>query len=101
MKSHGDAYIIGVDNDWAISDPTYADIILTSIMKNLDVSVVRAVKAIEDGTFTGGIHVGALETGEVGLAPFYKCDSLISAKVKAELEQIKADIIAGKIRTKP
>ena len=101
VKSHGDAYIISVDNDWAVSEPTYSDIILTSIMKNLDVSVVQAVKAIEESTFTGGIHVGTLETGEIGLAPFHEFDSLIPDEVKAELEQIKADIIAGKIKTIP
>ena len=101
VQAHGNAYIIGVDNDWAVSEPTYAKVILTSVMKNLDVSVVQAVKAIEEGTFTGGIHIGTLETGEVGLAPFHQFDSLISNEVKTALEQIKADIIAGKIKTKP
>lgn len=100
-QSHGNAYIIGVDNDWAVAEPIYADIILTSVMKNLDVSVVQAVRAIEEGIFTGGIHVGTLETGEVGLAPFHEFDSLISDEVKADLEQLKKDIIAGKIKTKP
>lgn len=101
VKSHGDAYIIGVDNDWTVSEPTYADIILTSIMKNNDVSVVQVVKAIEDGTFTGGIHVGTLETGDVGIAPFYELDALISEQVKADLEQIKNQIIDGSIETRP
>lgn len=31
----------------------------------------------------------------------YRLESLIPDSVKAELEQIKADIIAGKIKTKP
>jgi basic membrane protein A len=84
-----------------VTSPEYVDIILTSIVKNYDVSVVQAVKAIMNGTFNGGLHVGTLETGEVGLAPFYEFDSLISEKVKTDLEQIKADIIAGKIKTKP
>jgi basic membrane protein A len=101
VKSHEAAYIIGVDTDWAVAEPTYADIILTSVTKNLDASVVLTVKAIEEGTFTGGVHIGSLETGEVGLAPFHELDSLVSAKVKAELEQIRKDIIAGKIRTRP
>jgi basic membrane protein A len=100
-QSRGNAYVIGVDTDWAVSETTYADIILTSVVKNLDVTVVQAVKAIEEGTFTAGIHIGTLETGEVGLAPFYVFDSLISDKVKADLHQIKAEIIAGKIKTKP
>jgi basic membrane protein A len=101
VKSHGSAYTIGVDTDWAVSEPTYADIILTSVMKNFDVSVIRAVKAIEDGTFSGGVHMGTLETGEVGLAPFHEFDSLISDEVKAELGQIKEKIISGEIKTKP
>ena len=42
-----------------------------------------------------------LETGEVDLAAFHELDSLISSKVKVELEQIKKNIIAGKIKTKP
>ena len=101
VKSNGNAYIIGVDTDWAVSEPTYTDIILTSVMKNLDVSVVQAVRSIENNTFTGGVHIGTLETGEVGLAPFHELDPLISAQVKADLEQIMNDIIAGKIKTKP
>jgi len=101
VQELGNAYLIGVDSDWAETYPEYADIMLTSIEKRLDVSVVFTVQSIVDGTFTGGTHIGTLETGEVGLAPFYKFDSLISNEVKADLEQIKQDIIAGKIKTKP
>jgi len=101
VQTHGNAYIIGVDNDWTVTNPEYANVVLTSIIKNYDVSVIRAVKAIEENTFSGGTHVGTLETGEVGIAPFHQFDSLISAKVKTELEQITKDIIAGKIKTKP
>ena len=101
VKTHGGAHIIGVDTDWVVTNPEYADIILTSILKNYDVSVVQTVHAMVNGSFTGGIHVGTLETGEVGLAPFYKFDSFISDKVKADLEQIRKDIITGKIKTKP
>lgn len=101
VKSHGSAYIIGVDTDWTVTNAEFADIVLTSIMKNYDISVVMAVKAVDDNSFTGGIHIGSLASGEVSLAPFHRFDSLISTRVKAELEQIKADIIAGKIQTKP
>jgi basic membrane protein A len=101
VQTHGNAYIIGVDTDWTVTSPEYTDIVLTSIVKNYDVSVVHAIKGVVDGTFNGGIHVGTLETNEVGLAPFHEFDSLISDEVKAELEQIKQDIIAGKIKTKP
>jgi hypothetical protein len=38
--------------------------------QRMDASVVVAVQALVDGTFTGGTHIDTLETGEVGLAPF-------------------------------
>lgn len=101
VKTHKNSYIIGVDTDWALTYPEYAEIILASVMKQYDISVIEAVKAIEEKRFVGGLHVGTLETREVGLAPFYKLDELISAKVKADLEQIRKDIIAGIIKTKP
>ncbi len=37
----------------------------------------------------------------VSLALFHNLDALVTPKVKADLEQIKADIIAGKIKTSP
>ena len=101
VKTHGNAYLIGVETDWAMSEPEYAGIILTSILKNLDVTDVQTVKAIVDGRFAGGIHFGRLETGEVGLAPFHELDSLVSPRVKVDLEQIKKEIIADKIKTRP
>lgn len=101
VQEHEKAWIIGIDTDWTLTNPEFANIILTSIEKRFDISVVQVAKAIVDGRFTGGNHVSTLETGEVGISPFHNLDSLISAKVKAGLEQIKADIIAGKIKTKP
>jgi basic membrane protein A len=42
-----------------------------------------------------------LENGILGISPFYELDSLVPAEVKTELEQIKADIIAGTLQTAP
>ena len=33
IKERGNAYIIGVDSDWFLTSPDYADITLTSVMK--------------------------------------------------------------------
>lgn len=100
-RDHGNTYIIGVDDDWAATYPEFSGIVLTSIEKRLDNSVIEAVQAIVDGKFSGGTHIGNLANGGVSLAPFYNLDSLISPAVKADLEEIKADIIAGKIKTLP
>jgi WD40 repeat protein/DNA-binding XRE family transcriptional regulator len=101
VHERGNAWLVGVDTDWATIFPEFADIILTSIEKRFDVSVTLVAQAIADGTFTGGIHVGTLKTGDVRLAPFHNLDALVSNKVKADLEQIIADIGSGKIQTTP
>jgi WD40 repeat protein len=100
VKEHRNAYLIGVDTDWAVLYPEYANIVLTSVEKRVDMSVVSAVKAIRDGTFYGGKHNGTLENGGVDIAPFHNLEGLITPRVKADLEQIKKDIISGKIKTK-
>ncbi len=101
VQEYGNSWLIGVDTDWFVTFPEFADIILTSIEKRFDVSIVLASKAIAEGKFTGGIHLGTLETGEVRLAPFHQLEALISDQVKADLVRIAADIIAGKIQTRP
>lgn len=101
VQEHGNAWLIGVDNDWTVSSPEFADILLTSIEKRFDASVLQAAQSILEGTFTGGMHRGTLATGEVGISPFHELDELVAARVKADLEQIQADIIAGKIKTRP
>jgi WD40 repeat protein/basic membrane lipoprotein Med (substrate-binding protein (PBP1-ABC) superfamily)/DNA-binding SARP family transcriptional activator len=100
-QAQGNAYLIGVDTDWASTMPEYADIVLTSVEKRYDVSIARAVGSIIDGTFRGGAHIGTLESGEISLSPFYELDGQIQPRIRAEMEQIKADIISGQIETKP
>ena len=90
--------IIGVDTDWYESAPEYKEIYLTSVMKNMDVAVFNAVKAVADGTFKGGTYVGTLKDGGVGIAPFHDFDSKVPATLQAELDQLKQDIIDGKIK---
>jgi WD40 repeat protein/basic membrane lipoprotein Med (substrate-binding protein (PBP1-ABC) superfamily) len=101
LIQRGEGLLIGVDTDWAVTFPEHAGVILTSIEKRMDNTVVNAVRAIVEGNFTGGTHVGTLANGGVSLAPFHQLDSLVSAQVKADLKQIEMDIIAGKIKTMP
>lgn len=101
VQLHGDGYLIGTDFDWVARYPEYDRFVLTSIEKRVDVSIERAIQAIIDGTFSGGTYTGTLESGEIGLSQFYRLDDLVPEQVKAELERIEVDIIAGKIQTKP
>jgi hypothetical protein len=92
-QERGDVYIVGVDNDWTQTSPEYADLILTSVLKNMDVSVYLATEAILDGSFAGGLQFNNLANGGVGVAPFLP--GMISSDVQAELDQVAADLIAG------
>jgi basic membrane protein A and related proteins len=100
IKERGTASMIGVDADQVLTNPDYADIFLTSVLKNMDITTKDAIKAAIDNTFKGGVTVGTLSNGGVGLAPYHNFDSKVPADLKAEIEAIKADIIAGKVATK-
>ena len=97
IVERGSGYLIGVDSDWYLTSPEYASITLTSVMKMMDSTTKQVIKSVIDGTFTGGNVVGTLANNGVQIAPFHDLDSLVSAELKAEVEQLKADIIAGKI----
>lgn len=97
-KERGNVYIIGVDSDWFLTAPDYADITLTSVLKNMDITTMNAVKSAQDGSFKGGVTVGTLANGGVGLAPFHNMDSMVPAELKAELEKVKAGILDGSIK---
>jgi basic membrane protein A len=98
VQERGNAWIVGVDNDWAVVNSDYAAIILTSVLKNMDVTTLAGIQSAIDGTFAGGVTVGTLANGGVGLASLA---SAVPAGLQAELDQVKADIIAGTISTSP
>jgi len=70
-------------------------------MKLMDVTTFEVIKSAKEGTFEGGSIVGNLANGGVALAPFHNLDSMVPADLKAELETLKADIIAGTIQMNP
>jgi basic membrane protein A len=93
------AMMIGVDNDWYVFAPDYKAAYLTSVLKNMDVTIYDAIKTVIGKTFKGGVYVGTLKNDGVGIAPYHDYDSKISADLKAEIEQLKKDIIAGTVKT--
>jgi basic membrane protein A len=97
IQEYGNAWVIGVDTDWTQTNPEFKDIILTSIEKRFDVSVMLAADAVANGSYIGGYHMGTLETGEVGLSSIQN----ITPEIKTALERITAEIVLGKIRTTP
>jgi basic membrane protein A len=90
--------IVGVDADLYLTDPEKGHVYLTSIMKNMDATVLQVIERAMDGSFEGGVIVGTLESGGVGLAPFHDMEDAVPAELKAELDAIRAGIIDGSIK---
>ncbi len=90
--------LIGVDADVFETNPENSDLFLTSIMKGIKPGVEEVTKAAADGKFDSTPYIGTLENGGVGIAPFHDYESKIKPDLQAELDAIKADIIAGTIK---
>jgi len=97
IEDAGTGYLIGVDSDWSLTH-TPAERILVSVMKNMDVYVKDTIEMTLNDEFAGGNFLGTLENGGVGLA-YGGVD--VPADLMAEIEDIKAGIIAGTIATLP
>jgi basic membrane protein A len=99
-KAAGNVWIIGVDTDWTVSAPTYTDVVLTSVMKNMDVAVFDTIKQASASDFTGfggETYVGTLANDGMGLADVAK--GAISNAVQKELDDVRQGIIDGTIDT--
>lgn len=91
-------YGIWVDTDGYNLLTEARDVMLTSVLKNMDNSVYAVIKDTIEGNFDGcGVYVGDLVNNGVGLAPYHDLESIVPDDLKAEVEQLKQDIINGVI----
>ena len=85
---------IGVDADQSFLGPH----ILTSAVKRVDTAVFDAIKLVVDGKFKGGNIVFGLKDNGVGIG---KISPKVPQSEVAKVNQIRADIISGKIKNIP
>jgi basic membrane protein A len=91
-------YGVWVDVDGYDLLPEARDVLLTSVLKNMDNSCYDVVKATMDGSFDGcGVYVGDLENGGVGIASYHDLASEVPDDLKKEVEDLQAKIISGEI----
>jgi basic membrane protein A len=88
------ALAIGVDSDqYKTADPAVQSVILTSMLKKVDVAVFDFIKSGTTGTYTAGIKRYDLKAGGVG----YATSGGQVDDIAAQLEAYKAKIISGEI----
>jgi basic membrane protein A len=85
---------IGVDSDQYLkAEPAVRDVILTSMIKRVDVAVFDFVKGEADGKFTPGVELFDLKAGGVG----YSTSGGQIDDIKPRLDAYARQIIDGKI----
>ncbi|MBZ4669448.1 MAG: tmpC [Defluviitaleaceae bacterium] len=98
-----DRYVIGVDSDQAMlfaeSDPAKANLIVTSMLKRVDNSLVRAIKLYKEGTLKfGQAEALGLKEDAVGLADNEYYRKLVPEEIRQYIEELKLKIINGEIK---
>ncbi len=92
--------VIGVDADQTQTAPDLADVYLTSVMKQIDVTVFEAIRLMHENAFPGGEnYIGTLENDGVGLAPFHSFEDEVPQALKDDLAEIEQGLIDGSIST--
>jgi basic membrane protein A and related proteins len=86
---------IGVDSDQNDAAPGH---VLTSMVKGVDVAVHETIRWIKEGRFKGGIYELGLKEGGVGYVYDDRNKALIPDDVRARVEQLRQEIIAGRIK---
>jgi len=90
------ALAIGVDSDQYDSMPGH---VLTSMVKRVDVAVYQTIRDLKNGSFPGGqVKIYGLAQDGVGYVYDSRNANLIPAPVKAKVDALRDDIIAGRIR---
>lgn len=98
-QQSGHYSVIWVDQDGCNSASQYCSVFLSTVEKNMADAVRDAVLKTADGSLQGGGgSTGTLANNGVRLAPYHEYDSKIPADLKAEVDQLKADIISGKVK---
>jgi basic membrane protein A and related proteins len=87
-------WVIGVDVDQSAEAPGR---VLTSVTKNLDVSVYGLIRAVKDGTFRGGLVSQGLADGAVGYVHDDSNRALLPPAVSDRVETLREAIVAGLI----
>jgi basic membrane protein A len=102
MAERGSGLLIGVDSDWSVSQADKADFVLASVLKKIDVFVMNSCEAVMNGTFKGGEDYAlTLENGGVGLGIGTAWADKVPAALKAEIDALIPEIIAGKVAVMP
>lgn len=96
-------YAIGVDSDQYLlfkdSDPVKASYIVTSMQKNVDNSLYRAIKGTLDGTIKyGAAEALGFKEGGISLSENENYRKLVPADIRAKIAALQKKLMSGQIK---
>ena len=93
-----DGALIGVDADAVEAMPdAYSDLWMTTILKGIDIQVMRSIMEDAEGTWTPGGAVGNAANEAVGLAPYHSWEDRVPDELQAEVAALLEAIAAGEV----
>jgi basic membrane protein A len=97
--SEQNRYALGVDSDQSKSSPKFANVILASMVKQVDNAVFTAIKNVVNDNFKGGnTKTLGLEKNGVEVVYGKQLGSAIPKEVKQALKKSRKKIISGEIK---
>ncbi|MFI2274371.1 MULTISPECIES: BMP family lipoprotein [Catenuloplanes] len=99
-ESGGKYSVIWVDSDGCEVAAQYCSAFLSTVVKSVSGGVKdAALKGSKGEKLDAAVgYKGTLENGGVSLGAYHEFDSKVPAELKAEIDQLKNDIIAGTIK---
>jgi len=92
--------VIWVDKDGFIAAPEYSKVMLTSIMKSVDLSVKTTILDQASGKFSSTKYDGTLKNAGVSLAPYHDLIRVVPTALRTEVTKLGNDIRSGKVSVK-
>ncbi len=87
---HGDFYVIGVDSDQSRIAPGK---VAASVVKRIDIALVKAVEVLKKGSFNGGVWTLGLQDHGIELAYSRFNRDLITHEISIKLDEIEDFLI--------
>ncbi len=92
-----DFYAIGVDSD---QDYLEEGLVLTSMLKRLDIAIVSVIEDLKNGKFEPGTRIFNVENDGVGITDLEYTKDVIGEEKLAQLEKVRKAIVSKEIDVK-
>ncbi len=92
--------VIWVDSDGFVAAPQYRKVLLTSVVKGVDISVKSVIVDTANGKFSSTGYNGNLKNGGTKLAPYHDLIRMVPTALRNEVSKLGTSIANGKVSVK-